>query len=209
MILAAVVAAAACGDDEAKPVDGRVPDAAVRDAGVADGPRDGGIVDAAEPDGPPPPVDARPDAPPPPVDARPDAPPPPVDARPDAPPPPVDAPPPPVDAPPEQTAFILQCLAPTCGRDWTVNGQSDPTLTLIRGHTYTFTNQTSQHPLAIHRTMNDRTAGDRWTEGVTPTTLPVVNGTLTFVVPMSAPATLYYNCEAHAQMSGALTITGP
>ena len=86
--------------------------------------------------------------------------------------------------------------------------QMDPTLTLIRGGRYLFKNNTSgsSHPFRIQQAYGT-TSGTAWDRGVTN------NGgnggtDIVFEVPHDAPQALYYQCTAHANMSGKLNIAG-
>jgi hypothetical protein len=92
---------------------------------------------------------------------------------------------------------------------WTINGQTNPALTLQRGGTYVFhLNSVSQiHPFNIN-TINAPGPNFRYDNGVTNNG---ATGTIdiTFVVPNDAPATLHYNCENHVGMNGPITITAP
>ena len=93
--------------------------------------------------------------------------------------------------------------------DWTVNGQLDPTLTLVRGETYVFDLQNvgAQHPFFI-KTVNSSGSGNAFADGVT-NNGATGNTDVTFVVPMTAPDTLFYNCSTHTAMAGQLTIIDP
>lgn len=86
-----------------------------------------------------------------------------------------------------------------------INNQDDPTLTLTRGETYTFNVIGAGHPLWIVTTPG---AGDvslnEFQQGVANN--GASPGIVTFVVPMSAPATLYYQCSFHDPMVGTLNI---
>ncbi len=89
---------------------------------------------------------------------------------------------------------------------WLIDGQSNPPLTLLRGHTYAFVMQniSSIHTFNIN-TINTTGSGSQYNDGVTN------NGatgtmTLTFAVPLSAPDSLHYNCVNHAAMNGPITI---
>jgi uncharacterized membrane protein len=76
---------------------------------------------------------------------------------------------------------------------------NDPVLYLYKGFTYVFVNTTGgSHPFAI-RVSN---GGASYTPGVSGST----TGTQTFVVPMNAPATLYYQCTLHGGMGNTINI---
>ena len=79
----------------------------------------------------------------------------------------------------------------------------DPTLTLFRGHTYAFNVTANGHPFFIATEGNNASA-PAFTDGVTGNNVQV--GTLTFVVPATAPSTLFYQCGIHNAMSGTLLI---
>jgi hypothetical protein len=89
---------------------------------------------------------------------------------------------------------------------WTVNGQSNPGLSLTRGHTYTFSVNAPGHPFLI-KTVPETGTANSFDAGVTGNGLST--GTLTFTVPASAPSVLYYQCQFHEPMTGTLTIVSP
>jgi plastocyanin len=85
---------------------------------------------------------------------------------------------------------------------YNVNGKLNATIVVVRGQTYTFTNQQSGiHPMSIQSTPGIR--GTRFTSGVTPAS-PAA--TVTFVVPMDAPDMLFYQCNLHADMKGQIVV---
>jgi hypothetical protein len=92
-----------------------------------------------------------------------------------------------------------------------IDGVDNEDLTLTRGQTYTFTvNTIGQHPLWITtaRGAAEATSTNAFNNGVTNNgAVPMT--TLTFVVPASAPATLFYQCSFHDVMGGTLNIVSP
>ncbi|MAP42190.1 MAG: hypothetical protein CL981_00430 [Euryarchaeota archaeon] len=80
--------------------------------------------------------------------------------------------------------------------------ENNPTIYLMRGQTYKFTNNMNAHPFQIQSTTG--TSGTPYSNGVTNNA--VSNGTLTWEVRMDAPATLYYQCTAHAAMNGTINV---
>lgn len=80
--------------------------------------------------------------------------------------------------------------------------ETDPTIYVIRGQTYKFTNNMNAHPFRIQSTQG--TSGTVYGDGITNNA--VSNGTLTWEVRMDAPATLYYQCTAHANMNGTIRV---
>ena len=104
--------------------------------------------------------------------------------------------------------------APNAPNDYTFSGdgfptsQTDPTLYLIRGQTYKFVNNTGGHPFRIQSTVAQAGGGTVYNSGVTNQDATGGTGTnvLTFVVPMDAPDTLYYQCTAHPAMTGTIHV---
>lgn len=80
---------------------------------------------------------------------------------------------------------------------------SNPEITLTRGETYTFSINATGHPFYIKSVQGNGT-GNAYNSGVTNN--GTVSETITFTVPMDAPATLYYNCQFHGSMTGTFDI---
>ena len=80
----------------------------------------------------------------------------------------------------------------------------NPTIYLKKGQTYYFRNTTSGHPFRIQSTAG--TGGTVYNTGVTDNNASGSTGVVIFHVPMSAPATLYYQCSSHGSMVGTITI---
>ena len=85
-----------------------------------------------------------------------------------------------------------------------VNDVENPELTLKRGVTYQIEVDTPGHPLWI-KSKDSITTDNAYTNGVTGN--GTFKGTITFVVPADAPATLFYNCQYHLMMHGKINIT--
>ena len=88
--------------------------------------------------------------------------------------------------------------------DWMVSQNatslgSDPGLTLTVGRLYRFSKLISAHPLSI------RNADNSVYTGVAGFPLNGVQS-VDFTLPVSAPSTLRYVCDAHASMSGVITV---
>lgn len=81
---------------------------------------------------------------------------------------------------------------------------NNPNLTLQRGRTYTFSLNVPGHPFLIKTTQTAGSA-NAYNDGVTNN--GASTGTVTFVVPATAPNTLYYICEFHTSMVGTITVT--
>jgi hypothetical protein len=88
---------------------------------------------------------------------------------------------------------------------FTINGVDNPTLTLTRGQTYTFDIRAVGHPfwIATQRGAGD-TESNAFSQGVTGN--GASPGTITFVVPAAAPATLFYQCNFHDVMGGTINV---
>ena len=86
---------------------------------------------------------------------------------------------------------------------YTINGQANPTLLLVRGSSYTFSVDSPGHPLWIKTQPGIGTANP-YNEGVSNNGTQL--GTITFTVPQNAPDELFYNCQFHASMTGSIRI---
>jgi len=76
---------------------------------------------------------------------------------------------------------------------------------LYRGVSYTFNVNASGHPFYIKSALGSGSTGE-YTSGVTNNGTD--SGTLSFVVPMDAPDTLYYQCGIHSGMNAVINVTG-
>jgi hypothetical protein len=82
---------------------------------------------------------------------------------------------------------------------------SNPALTLEKGRTYTFNISAIGHPFWIKTALTTGDTTDIYvTDGLTNN--GTSNGTITFIVPEDAPATLYYICQVHGIMANTITI---
>lgn len=87
---------------------------------------------------------------------------------------------------------------------YVVNGINNPPINMYRGKTYTFNINASGHPFFI-QTTTPYNADNVYSNGVTGN--GTQNGSLTFIVPLDAPNTLYYLCQFHSTMGNQITIT--
>jgi len=87
------------------------------------------------------------------------------------------------------------------GSIWFSTSENDPTLYLRRGEQYLFNNTSGSHPFRIQSTTG--TSGTPYNTGVTNNG---GTGQVIFKVPMSAPATLYYQCTSHTNMNGTINV---
>ena len=96
------------------------------------------------------------------------------------------------------------------GNDYMISGpgiestDSDPTIYLVRGQQYKFTNNTGGHPFRIQSTPNGST-GTQYNDGIVNN--DTASGeTLTWDVQFTAPSVLYYQCTVHPDMGGVIKI---
>ena len=88
--------------------------------------------------------------------------------------------------------------------NYLINWNSNPTLSLVKGETYTFNINASGHPFWI-KTASSIGTSNQYNSGVTNN--GTSNGVITFVVPQNAPSILYYNCQFHISMAGQINVT--
>ena len=88
--------------------------------------------------------------------------------------------------------------------NYVINGVSNPTLSLVEGEVYSFVINAPGHPFWI-KTVPGTGTGNQYNTGVTNNGTD--SGTITFIVPIGAPSTLYYNCQYHSSMAGTINIT--
>lgn len=90
---------------------------------------------------------------------------------------------------------------------YSINGQSNPALSFIRGQIYYLEINASGHPFWIQTVPGGYSSINIYSTGVTNNGID--NGTITFIVPIDAPNTLYYACQYHSSMQGSIIITYP
>ncbi len=88
---------------------------------------------------------------------------------------------------------------------YSINGSSNPTLTLFRGNTYVIQVNSPGHPFWI-KTAATTGTGNQYNDGLS--TNGIQTGSITFTVPSDAPDTLYYICQFHSSMQGVINIEG-
>ena len=86
---------------------------------------------------------------------------------------------------------------------YVIDGASNPDLTFCRLTTYLFNVNAPGHPFYI-KTVQSTGTGNAFDEGVTGN--GAETGTVAFIVPTDAPATLYYDCSIHAAMTGTIHV---
>jgi hypothetical protein len=93
--------------------------------------------------------------------------------------------------------------------DYSIDDQSDPTLYLVRGKTYTFEMSGNGHPFYIKSTSSTSGTSDEYIDGVT--RIGSVNSSsdgdkLQVIAGAETPDTLWYQCSSHSGMLGQLNI---
>jgi hypothetical protein len=107
------------------------------------------------------------------------------------------------------TTIPAQDFAVTGGNNvnYTINGQSDPALTLERGVTYVFQlGNVAFHPFWIKSSPGGGSTG-AYNNGVVNN--GATSGNITLTVPANAPNSLLYQCGNHSAMTGTLNIVTP
>src|ERR1051325_7530146 len=89
-------------------------------------------------------------------------------------------------------------------QDYVLNGANDPAITVARGRTYTFNVNTVGHPFFIAAAGPNNAGAPHFTDGVVGN--DVMQGSLVFTVPATAPDTLFYQCAIHIQMGGTINV---
>ena len=87
---------------------------------------------------------------------------------------------------------------------YTINAVDNPTLTVVRGCSYTFNVNAPGHPFWIKLVQGSGT-GNSYDDGVTGN--GTQTGAISWTVPLDAPDTLFYNCQFHAAMTGTVEVT--
>ena len=82
-------------------------------------------------------------------------------------------------------------------------GSADPTIYVMRGHKYKFTNNASSHPLQIQYQFQNP-SGTAYTDGVDTSVTDVI----TWEVRNDTPDLLHYQCTSHQNMSGRIVVLG-
>jgi hypothetical protein len=102
-----------------------------------------------------------------------------------------------------QTTFTVTGV---CCENYDIDGQPDPTLTVVRGQTYDF----NLVNCAIHPFNIQSTQGIGGTRYSNVSNNGGTSGTVTLTVPVDEPASsLYYQCGNHPAMNGVINIVNP
>ena len=90
--------------------------------------------------------------------------------------------------------------------DYLIDGVGDPTITVVRGCSYTFNVNASGHPFLL-KTVQGNGTGKQVSDGVVGNGAQV--GSITWTVAPTAPSTLFYNCQFHSAMTGTILVIDP
>jgi hypothetical protein len=85
---------------------------------------------------------------------------------------------------------------------YVINGSVNPTITVVRGETYTFNINAVGHPFNIQSTTG--VGGTLYNVGVTNNS--TADGVITWIVDAEAPSELYYACSVHGTMQGTFNV---
>ena len=110
----------------------------------------------------------------------------------------------------EDTTFAVTVVS-SGGNKYAIDGTTQGTVTLHKGHTYIFDqsdSSNSSHPLRLSTTSNgSHGGGSEYTTGVTTSGTPGSAGAFTKIaVDSGAASTLYYYCSSHSGMGGSATV---
>lgn len=88
---------------------------------------------------------------------------------------------------------------------YVIDGESNPSITVMRGQTYLFELNASGHPFWIQTTrVSGYDATAEYSSGVSGNGTDV--GQMLWTVPLDAPDTLFYQCQFHASMGGNIIV---
>jgi hypothetical protein len=93
------------------------------------------------------------------------------------------------------------------GGIYLIDGVNNPVLNFIRGNRYILNINASGHPFYFQTSGTSYSAGDVYSTGVTLLSGTRDIGTIVFEVPYSAPSTLTYVCQIHANMGNSVAIS--
>lgn len=89
---------------------------------------------------------------------------------------------------------------------WKIDTVDNPTLNLVKGHSYAFNVNAVGHQFYI-KTVQIIGSGGAYNNGVTNN--GAATGTVTWAVPSNAPDVLYYQCGIHEAMTGEIDLATP
>jgi hypothetical protein len=91
-------------------------------------------------------------------------------------------------------------------QSYAMDGLPNSPIYVIRGNSYKFTLDVSGHPFWI-KTATVTGTGSAYSDGLDQN--GIETGTINWTVPLTAPNTLYYQCQYHARMNGIIYVVDP
>ena len=110
----------------------------------------------------------------------------------------------PTTTPPTSTPVTTFNVTNDGATSYKINDQTNPTLTVTRGVTYTFSVNVSDHPFWLQTQSGAYNSNIIYSSGVEGGGLEV--GTITWRVPNDAPSTLFYVCRYHSSQNGRINV---
>jgi hypothetical protein len=110
----------------------------------------------------------------------------------------------PTTTPPTSTPVTTFNVTNVGATSYRINGQTNPTLTVTRGVTYTFVVNVLGHPFWLQTQSGRYSANNIYSSGVVGGGSQV--GTITWQVPNDAPSTLFYVCQWHSSQNGQINV---
>lgn len=110
----------------------------------------------------------------------------------------------PVTTPPTSTPDTTFNVTNVGATSYKINGQTNPTLTVTRGVTYTFSVNVSGHPFWLQTQSGAYNSNIIYSSGVVGGGSTV--GTITWRVPNDAPGTIFYVCKWHPSQNGQINV---
>ncbi len=110
----------------------------------------------------------------------------------------------PTTTPPTSTPNTTFNVTNIGSTSYVINGQTNPTLTVTRGVTYTFAVNVSGHPFWLQTQSGAYNSNIIYSSGVVGGGSTV--GTITWRVPNDAPSTIFYVCKWHPSQNGQINV---
>lgn len=110
----------------------------------------------------------------------------------------------PATTPPSSTPVTTFNVTNIGATSYVINGQTNPTLTVTRGVTYTFAVNVSGHPFWLQTQSEAYNSDIIYSSGVVGGGSQV--GTITWRVPNDAPSTIFYVCQWHSSQNGQINV---
>jgi hypothetical protein len=105
-----------------------------------------------------------------------------------------------IDGPPSSALTVTNSGSTA----YVIDAENNPTITVVKGETYTFTINADGFPFQIQTVSGAYSASDVYDTGIT--NLGEDDGTITWVVDSETPSELYYVCEFFSAMTGTIIV---